>query len=256
MTITFIGTGSGKASITRHHSSILISASENNLLVDAGDGISRALLKSSIDFNSIDGILFTHLHPDHYTGFAALIVQMKMNKRSTELKVYVHYTLIDVLKNFLLTSYILPERLGFLISYISFKKNEIINFGNEIKFQAFENSHLAELAALNKYSSLSYFAGSFLFFYREKKIFYSSDVGSVEDILIPQALNTNILIIEVTHLTNDEIAKVIKKCQPELVYFTHITDGQEESLTRFQNELMMHSKVRTIISQDGLSFKI
>jgi len=69
-------------------------------------------------------------------------------------------------------------------------------------------------------------------------------------------LNANILIIEVTHLTIDEVENIIKKCQPEHVYFTHITDGQEESLTQFQNELLIHSKVTAIITHDGLSFKI
>lgn len=256
MTITFVGTGSGRASLTRHHSSILISTSENNLLIDAGDGISRALLKSSIEFNSIDGVLFTHLHPDHYTGFAALIVQMKMNKRSNELKIYVHHTLIDVVKNFLLTSYLFPESLGFEITYIQFKKNEIINFDSEVNFQVFANSHLSKLETLNKYSFLSYFAGSFLFFCGEQKIFYSSDIGSLEDILIPEAFGTNVLIIEVTHLTYGEITNVIKKCNPGLVYFTHITEGQEESLKQFQKELRNHSKTTSTIAEDGLSFKI
>jgi len=256
LTITFIGTGSGQASLTRHHSSILISDSENNLIVDAGDGISRALLKSSIDFNSIDGVLFTHLHPDHYTGFAALIVQMKMNKRSHELKVYAHFTLTDVLKNFLLTSYILPERLGFEIKYVPFKTNEIIIFSDEVRFQSFENSHLAELAAMKKYSSLSFFAGSIIFFYGEKKIFYSSDVGTVEDILIPEVFGINIMILEVTHLSNSEIINVIKKCKPEHVYLTHISEGQEESLTNLLQELKDQFKCDVIVSEDGLKFKI
>ena len=72
MVITFIGTGSGEASLKREHSSILISSEKFNLLIDTGDGISKAILKAGIDFNSINGIIFTHLHPDHYSGLAVL----------------------------------------------------------------------------------------------------------------------------------------------------------------------------------------
>ena len=73
MKIKFVGTSSGKASLNRFHSSLLLSSENYNLLVDAGDGISRALLVNGINFNSINGIIFTHLHPDHFSGLPALI---------------------------------------------------------------------------------------------------------------------------------------------------------------------------------------
>ncbi|MCU0415336.1 MAG: MBL fold metallo-hydrolase, partial [Ignavibacteriaceae bacterium] len=78
MKITFIGTSSGKVSLTRFHSSLVISSEKYNLLVDAGDGISRAIISNGINFKKINGVLFTHLHPDHFSGLPALIVQMKM----------------------------------------------------------------------------------------------------------------------------------------------------------------------------------
>ncbi|MEO8398834.1 MAG: MBL fold metallo-hydrolase, partial [Ignavibacteriaceae bacterium] len=74
--IKFIGTGSGKTSLKRFHSSFLILNESYNLLVDTGDGISKALLLQNINYNSIDGILISHLHPDHYTGLPLLLVQM------------------------------------------------------------------------------------------------------------------------------------------------------------------------------------
>ncbi|MBT8387467.1 MAG: MBL fold metallo-hydrolase, partial [Ignavibacteria bacterium] len=120
MEITFIGTGSGKASLNREHSSFLISSKKFNLLVDAGDGISKACLKANLDFNSINGIIFSHLHPDHYTGLAALIVQMKMYKRTEPLTIVVHEELINVIENYLINSYLFPERLGFKINYEPF----------------------------------------------------------------------------------------------------------------------------------------
>ena len=80
MKIIFLGTSSGKVSVTRNYSSILFSSGEYNLLVDAREGISRSLVKNNISFDSVDGILLTHLHPDHSAGLPGLIIQMKMNK--------------------------------------------------------------------------------------------------------------------------------------------------------------------------------
>ncbi|OQY73636.1 MAG: hypothetical protein B6D45_07865, partial [Ignavibacteriales bacterium UTCHB3] len=86
--IIFTGTGSGRSSLNRFHSSFLIRSDSYNLLVDAGDGISRALLRLGIDFNEIDGVFITHLHPDHYSGFPSLILQMKMSSRRMPLELY------------------------------------------------------------------------------------------------------------------------------------------------------------------------
>jgi len=77
--IKFVGTGSGKTLLKRYHSSFLIKTEAYNLLVDAGDGISRALLNQKVTFDSINGILISHLHPDHYSGLPSLIIQMKLN---------------------------------------------------------------------------------------------------------------------------------------------------------------------------------
>ncbi|MGE5681047.1 MAG: MBL fold metallo-hydrolase, partial [Bacillota bacterium] len=106
MEIIFTGTGSGRTSLKRHHNSIILSSSGTNLLIDAGDGISRALLNSTVDYNSINAILFTHFHPDHLNGISSLLIQMKMNSRSSELRLLVHQNLYRSFLRFLETGYI------------------------------------------------------------------------------------------------------------------------------------------------------
>ncbi|MEE9450779.1 MAG: MBL fold metallo-hydrolase, partial [Ignavibacteriaceae bacterium] len=184
MELTFIGTGSGKASLKRDHSSILISSKQFNLLVDAGDGISKAFLKVGIDFNSLNGIIFSHLHPDHYTGLAALIVQMKLYKRTEPLTIFIHEELLDVIKNFLINSYLFPERLGFKINYEPFtiKKSFLIN--EEIEVLADQNSHLIELTEYENYSNISFACLSFLFKVGEKRIHYTGDIGKRDDLYL------------------------------------------------------------------------
>src|SRR5690606_40471278 len=83
MEIKFVGTGSGQTSLNRYHSSFLINTGGFNLLVDAGDGVSRALMHQKVLYNFIDGVLISHFHPDHYAGLTSLIVQMKRSEEHT-----------------------------------------------------------------------------------------------------------------------------------------------------------------------------
>ena len=142
MKLQFIGTGSGKTSLKRAHSSILISSGKSNILVDCGDGTSRALFKNSADFNSIDSIIFTHYHPDHFSGIASLIAQMKLNKRKSELTIYTPKNLLEPLKQFLITSYLFMEAINFDIQFIEYDFNSECRIDENFSFLAKQNSHI------------------------------------------------------------------------------------------------------------------
>ncbi len=106
MKIKFLGTGSGKTSLNRYHSSFLISSSTNSLLVDCGDGISKAILKQNIDFNSFNSILISHFHADHFAGLPSLLTQMKLGGRKNELTIFVHSSEKPFLEDFICHSYL------------------------------------------------------------------------------------------------------------------------------------------------------
>ncbi len=252
MELTFLGTGSGKASLNREHSSILITEKNFNLLVDAGDGISKAFLRSKIDFNSIDGIIFSHLHPDHYTGLAALIVQMKMNKRVKSLTIYIYKDLIDVIKNFLIQSYLFPERMGFEVIYQPITEKKYFLISNEIKVLAEINSHLAESTKSKNYPYVNYSSLSFLFCVGKNQIHYTADVGGINDLFLFEDERTDILIAETTHISVDDILTATKKTNPSKIFLTHITDDEEDLLFSAHNNLPRNIKEKTIIASDGL----
>jgi ribonuclease Z len=120
MKIKFLGTGSGQTSLNRFHSSFLISSSNHNLLVDCGDGISKAILKQNINFNSIDSILISHFHADHFAGLPSLLTQMKLSSRKNDLTIFVHSSEKDFLEDFIFHSYLFKERMTFNLKIISF----------------------------------------------------------------------------------------------------------------------------------------
>ena len=257
MKITFLGTSSGKVSLKRNHSSILFSSEEYNLLVDAGDGISRAFLSNGININSVNGILLTHLHPDHFSGLPALIVQMKMMNRNQPLEIFIQESLVSAVDDFIIRSYLLSERMGFKIHYKTFNDNELVIIKEKFSFRSRKNSHLSDLAEYqNKYPSLSLYSASFLFEFDGKKIIYTSDIGSEEDLLLFNETTPHIFISEVTHISPLTMLEKIISIAPRITYLTHYADEDIPKLNEILANHSINPKGNIKIAQDGLSFEL
>ena len=255
--LIFIGTSSGKTSVNRFHSSFLISTSNYNLLIDAGDGISKALLTQQVSYDVIDGILFSHLHPDHYTGLATLIVQMKMIERKKTLDVFINSELADVIRNFLIQSYLFPEKIGFAIEYHPLTDNVKFKINDDISFIPRQNSHLSSVSKLEDYKSRSFSSNSFLLRVDDKNIHYTSDVGEKDDLQLFKDKTIDCLISEVTHINpEDMITAFDKSVLPGQVILTHISDDNLISLQKFILELPESLKKKIIIASDGLKVKL
>ena len=255
--IKFIGTGSGKSSLNRFHSSFLVSSSYYNLLIDAGDGVSRALLSQGIDFTKIDGILITHLHPDHYTGLAALIVQMKMYNREEQLDIFINSELVGVIEKFLISSYLFPERLGFSISYHKYSSDNLFEINDEINFIPRQNSHLTSVSNLQQYKHQSFACSSILLKLENKYIHYTGDIGDKNDLQLFKEFEPDVLISEITHIELIDILDAFDENKfPENIIFTHISDGDEMRIDKFLSDIVGVQKAKFITAHDGLKFTL
>lgn len=250
MKINFIGTGSGKTSLKRFHSALLISSDNHNLLVDCGDGISRALLQQKIDFNSINSILISHLHADHYTGLASLITQMKLLKRKDDLIIYIHPSLINYLKDFLLHSYLFRERLNFNLNIISIETDKEVVVTKSFSFYAKRNSHLDKYMINVKSQNLSLQSSSFLFKDVDSSAVYTGDVGSTQDLFLFDE-KVNWFIAEVSHLNVVDILPLLKKEVTDRVILTHLDDESEIFIKKVLNTLDIEEKSKITVAFDG-----
>jgi len=125
MELIFIGTGSGRTSLNRFHSSLLFKDGSQKILVDCGDGISRALLTQNISVNLISDIIITHYHSDHLAGLTSLITQMIIQSRKSELNIFTHIELVDTLNLFMQTNYIFKYIFDFSLN------NKLNNWRNK-----------------------------------------------------------------------------------------------------------------------------
>jgi len=266
MELKFVGTGSGKTSLKRYHSSFLINSGGYNLLVDAGDGISRALMNQKILFNFIDGILISHLHPDHYTGLPALIVQMKMNERVNPLYIFCHESNSEFIKEFIYQSYLFENKLGFKVNVQSFQQDKIFEASDGLSFTARQNSHLERNISFDKSKRLSFSSSSFLISVsarpsldgkvNERNIFFTGDIGEQKDLYIFNDMKIDLMISEITHITTEELIDAFRKLKPQKLYITHLSEEDENKVSKLSYQLPIEERRKVVAAFDGLSVKV
>lgn len=255
MKLHFIGTGSGITSLKRNHSSILLSSNGHNLLIDAGDGISKALLSQEIKYNSIHSILLTHFHPDHLGGIASLIAQMKLSDRTEPLTIYTNNKLVESLENYLNINYLFAENLGFKFEIAGFNENETITVSNELQITARQNSHIKPKDDLKNYGQIKFVSNSFCFLAENNKIIYTSDIGSKEDLYLFKEISADYFIVESTHVSLKEIYDAYDILKPGWLFLTHIEDADENKIEQFISESILNKYENIKAAYDNLIIK-
>ncbi|MBN2571572.1 MAG: MBL fold metallo-hydrolase [Ignavibacteriales bacterium] len=255
MTIKFIGTGSGIISEKRFHSSILLETEKSNLLIDVGDGISKALLFQKIPFCNIQNILITHSHPDHLSGIASLIMQMKLQERLNPLNIFIPTELLQSLNTLLKIHYLFPENLKFKLNLVGCDFNIKNKLENNFYFIFMKNSHITEEKIINHiYKNIGFVSASVFIHCEDMNIAYTSDIGKVEDLYLFDDLRCNLFISESTHISNEEIYRAFIKSGSEKLILTHIENEMEiydwyQKLTELQRNSI-------IIAEDGMSLDL
>lgn len=85
--VTFVGSGDAFGSGGQWRTCIRLAASGKTLLVDCGATSLVALKAQRIDPNTIDAVVVTHLHDDHFGGLPFLILDGQFSRQSAPLVV-------------------------------------------------------------------------------------------------------------------------------------------------------------------------
>ncbi len=252
MNIKFTGTGSGLTSIDRYHSSFLITSSGYKVLVDCGDCISKALLHQNVNFNSINSIIISHLHSDHFSGLPSLLTQMKLNNRKEKLSIYIHRSDEEFLKNYIQHSYLFFERLPFELEIIPFNEEEKFFFTDQFYFISKCNSHLEKYRKNRSLVELSYISLSFLFRDEENSVIYTGDIGNDNDLFLFDD-KVDWFITEITHINIEGILKVIEKKCAKKIILTHLDKESYKNISDLKKHINNEKeKAEILFASDGL----
>lgn len=251
MNIKFIGTGSGKTSLDRYHSSFLITSSDHKLLVDCGDGTARALIAQNVHVNSINSIIISHLHPDHYSGLPSLLTQMKLEKRREKLALYIHKSEKGFIEKFIQHSYLFLDRLSFELEIIPFSEEEKISITEQFSFVSKCNTHLEKYRGNKSSEKLSFVSLSFLIKDQENSLIFTGDVGSKEDLFLFDE-KVDWFITEITHSSPTGLMRLLNEDRAKIIIVTHLDPVSEEMIQQFQsNSYINEINSMVIIATDG-----
>jgi ribonuclease Z len=86
--VLILGCSSATPMHGRHPSAQIVSVSEQQYLVDCGEGTQMQLSKYGVKQNRIKAIFISHLHGDHFLGLPGLLSSMHLMGRSAPLKIF------------------------------------------------------------------------------------------------------------------------------------------------------------------------
>ncbi len=88
MKLTILGSCSAYPTFNRFTTSQILQINGKSFLIDCGEGAQIQLRKNKIKFNSIEDILISHLHGDHFFGLPGLILTFNLLGREKPLNIY------------------------------------------------------------------------------------------------------------------------------------------------------------------------
>lgn len=95
--ITILGSSGAVPAYGRMPSAQFIEVENNYFLIDCAEGAQLQLMKYELGMQRIDHVFISHLHGDHYLGLMGLIFTLHLNKRKSDLHIYSHKGLDEII---------------------------------------------------------------------------------------------------------------------------------------------------------------
>jgi ribonuclease BN (tRNA processing enzyme) len=254
-TISFLGTGSGIPSADRFFSSTLLHFEEKHLLIDAGEPCVHLLLDRGNLLKEISAILITHGHVDHIGGLPALLQGCKLLGRTQPLSIYLPEEMIAPLRTWISALYLPEEGIGFSLQWIAWKNGEGASLQENISVTPTRNRHL-DLCYHNRPGADplrpcdSY---SLEICVAERRLIFSGDLGSPNDLAPLLGKPMDLLICELSHFSSNELAVALKGSTVGTLCLVHLSEeyAQDRSELKMQLEELLPKISDVVLPEDG-----
>jgi len=243
--ITLLGTGGGPGGrVERAGIATLLQVDGQNYLVDAGEGVSRQLVRAGLSERAINRVFLTHLHDDHYAGLPGLAT-FAFTLRSPHMQVFgpagtqdlVHgmVSVLDSSARIRMAEGKFPGPPSGFLEAKEFVAGTIYQDA-KVRVTAVENTHFQlapESAAHNKSYSLRFDFG-------KKSVVFSGDTGpstALEsfargaDILVAEMVSADdcrlvppavLKHMDQEHLSPTEVGRLAQRAGVKMLVLSHV----------------------------------
>lgn len=138
--LTILGSNSALPTSNRYPTAQVLEVPGHCFLIDCGEGTQIQLRRNKISFSKIRHVFISHLHGDHYYGLIGLISTMNLMGIKSELHIYAHSELKNLLQPQL--DQIKGDMLVKLIFHpLNFKKQQRIFESKKLEIFSFPVKH-------------------------------------------------------------------------------------------------------------------
>lgn len=234
-----LGVGEGKACGRRQSSSFLYRFGPTQLLLDCGDGMSRALVQAGVGPDDVDALILSHMHSDHVGGFSMLIQTLWLHRRRRRLPIHAPARAIPALKAWMHATVLHENLIGFELDWVPLVAGTPFAVGT-VEVLPSPSSHLESLqrgfgASL---PDTSFEAFSFQLWDGQRRAAHTADIGravEAERILKPHA---DLLVTELSHIELPELGAAIRGNPPGKTVLVHVASEW------FNGEPSLESRIR------------
>lgn len=210
-----VGSGSAIAERERAHAAALVQIpGKPALLMDAGDGIARALALIDCPLSELGGICLTHLHPDHAAGLPGLVQQLRLADLQKPVDLWLPAEARSGFATMMRFFGLNERRLEAVVATHFYEVGTFTCAGLEVHAQ--RNSHLPSAPDPTLRWSFS-----LLLAHQGHRLFYSGDLGTMLDLYWPVPA-INLAVVDAGHLDPEPAAARALERGAQRVLLTHL----------------------------------
>lgn len=233
MKITILGSGSSFSVPHRNPSAYLIEVDKRLYLIDAGEGVSRQLVRYGKDLRRITCIFISHTHADHVAGLIPLLQQMHLIERKEPINIFLPRGVLPGFHMVFPYFQVFQEKYPFRFELFSISAETIIE-ENKFRISAIPNKHLAVNSRIAEKIGIGCDSYSFhLSSDHNGDVIYTSDIDSL-DHLANSSLKAKVLISECMHVSVEKVIEFAHNAGISRLIFTHIPPELESKIPRIK----------------------
>jgi hypothetical protein len=177
-----------------------------------------------------------------------------LTRRQNRLDVYVPEEFVRPFETTLQAMYLIPDRFPFPLHIHGYSDG--FEFNDGFKLTAIANRHLEPMADVIRQKGLDNKMQCYSFRIEIegcKPLFYSSDIGSLEDIK-PHVGGCGHVVMELTHVDLDEFFRFAVQAPVDRFVITHL--GNSDEVEQLRGQIRSAGLSNVVLGEDGMKTKL